>query len=155
MRALSLDIRERILKAYDRGDSTRAQVALRFSVSLGMVKKLLSRRKHDGEIGTRYDRCGRKPLIAQSHGQALRTMLAGKPDMTLQELRQALGLDCSLPAIHYVLADMGLTYKKRLSRPASKVVPTLPVGGRSGSATKSQSTRRALSSWTNRRPKRT
>lgn len=155
MKALSLDLRERILKTYDRGDSTREQVARRFCVSLGMVKKLLALRKHGGQIGTGYDRCGRKPLIVESHRQALRAILAGKPDMTLQELRQALELDCSLPAIHYVLADMGLTYKKRLSRPASKVVPTLPEGGRSGSATRAQSTRRGLSSSTNRRPKRT
>jgi hypothetical protein len=33
--------------------------------------------------------------------------------MTLAELREALGLKCTLPAIHYVLVDMGLTYKKR------------------------------------------
>lgn len=32
--------------------------------------------------------------------------------MTFVELREALGLECTLPAIHYVLVDMGLTYKK-------------------------------------------
>ena len=42
----------------------------------------------------------------------MRVLLAQKPDMTLEELREALGLDCSLPAIHYVLSDMGLTNKK-------------------------------------------
>lgn len=37
----------------------------------------------------------------------MRSLLAQKPDMTLKELRAALGLDCSLPAIHYALSDMG------------------------------------------------
>ena len=54
----------------------------------------------------------------------MRTLLAHKPDMTLKELRVALGLDCSLPAIHYVLSDMGLTYKKRHSALASRTART-------------------------------
>ncbi len=155
MKALSMDLRERILKAYERGDSTREQVARRFSVSLGMVKKLVSRQKQGGEIGARYDRCGRKPRIMETHRKALREMLAGKPDLTLKELREALGLDCTLPAIHYVLADMGLTYKKRLSRPASKTGRTSPKGASSGSVVREGLIPRGLSSSTSRQPKRT
>ena len=33
--------------------------------------------------------------------------------MTLAELRTALGLECTLPAIYYVLVDIGLTDKKK------------------------------------------
>jgi transposase len=50
----------------------------------------------------------------------MRLLLANKPDMTLKELREALGLDCSLPAIHSALSDMGLTYKKRRSALANR-----------------------------------
>jgi transposase len=39
-------------------------------------------------------------------------------------LRQATGLKCSLQAINVVLGKMGLTYKKRHSAPASRIVPT-------------------------------
>jgi transposase len=56
----------------------------------------------------------------QAHESQMRTLLGQKPDMTLKELREALGLDCALPAIHYALSAMGLTYKKRHSAPASK-----------------------------------
>lgn len=155
MKALSLDLRERILKVYDRGESTREQVAHRFAVSLGMVKKLLARRRQGEEIGARYERCGRKPRIVESHRQALRKLLAQKPDMTLGELREALELECTLPAIHYVLAGMGLTYKKRLSKPVSKAARISSASGRGGSAAKVGLTRRGWSSSTNRRPKRT
>lgn len=155
MKALSMDLRERILKAYERGDSTREQVARRFSVSLGMVKKLVSRQKQGGGIGARYDRCGRKPRIMETHRKALREMLAEKPDLTLKELRETLGLDCTLPAIHYVLADMGLTYKKRLSRPASKTGRMSPKGAFSGSVAKAGLIPRGLSSSTSRPLKRT
>jgi hypothetical protein len=43
-----------------------------------------------------------------------------KPDLTLEELRRAAQLDCTIQAIHYVLAAMGLTYKKRHSAPVNK-----------------------------------
>jgi transposase len=49
--------------------------------------------------------------------------LERKPDMTLEELRDATGLACTLPAIHYALASMELTYKKRRSVPASRTAP--------------------------------
>ena len=50
----------------------------------------------------------------------MRELLGQKPDLTLKELRSAVALDCTLPAIHYALDRMGLTYKKRRSGPASK-----------------------------------
>ncbi len=42
-------------------------------------------------------------------------MLPGrKPDLTLPELRQAMQLACTLPALHSVLARLARTYKKAL-----------------------------------------
>jgi transposase len=155
MKALSMDLRERILKAYERGDCTREQVARRFEVSVGMVKKLLARKRQGAKIGARYDRCGRKARIVESHRQALRALLEQKPDLTLAQLRDALELNCTLPAIHYVLRAMGLTYKKRRSMPASKAARTSSKDVRSGSVAKAGSTLRDSSSSTSRRPKRT
>ena len=113
MKTISLDLRERILTAYDLGEATRAEVGQRFRVSEAMVKKLLQQRRHTGEIGPRHYRSGRKPRILPAHRERLRALLAQKPDLTLAELRSALALACTLPAIHYVLAAMDLTYKKR------------------------------------------
>lgn len=115
MATISLDLRKRILKAYDRGDATREQVARRFDVSLGMVKKLIQQRRHTGNISPRHHRSGRKPVILDSHRRELRVMLAERPDLTLEEMRDRLGLECTIQAIHYVLVDLGLTYKKRRS----------------------------------------
>lgn len=120
MKTLSLDLRERVLACYDNAEGTREQVAKRFRVSLGMVKKLLQQRRRTGEIGARHYRSGRKARIVDSHRRAMRVLLGKKPDMTLKQLRERLELECTLPAIHYVLADMGLTYKKRHCGPASR-----------------------------------
>jgi transposase len=124
MKTLSLDLRERILASYDNQEGTREQIADRYRVSLGMVKKLLQQRRRTGDLAPRHDRSGRKALIEPSHRRRIRTLLKKQPDMTLKELREALKLDCSLPAIHYVLADMGLTYKKRHSVRASRSART-------------------------------
>lgn len=130
MRTLSLDLRERILASYDNDEGTRAEIAHRYRVSLGMVKKLLQQRRHTGEIGPRYHRCGRKPMIVESHRRQMRIILGKKPDLTLKELRQAVGLNCTVVAIHYALDQMGLTYKKRHSGPLNKSART--SSGRAG-----------------------
>lgn len=116
MKTLSLDLRERILAAYDAREGTREEVAMRFRVSLGMVKKLLQQRRHTGDIRPQHHRAGRKPKILERHRQHLQRLLDKQPDLTLSELRAATRLACSLPAIHYVLADLGLTYKKNAAR---------------------------------------
>jgi len=120
MATLSLDLRERILTAYDNGEGTRDQIARRFCVSEGMVKKLIQQRRRLGDIRPQHHRSGRKPKILATHRQAIRKHLRVKPDLTLEELRDAVGLQCTIPALHYVLVDMGLTYKKRRSELASK-----------------------------------
>jgi transposase len=141
MATLSLDLRRRILASYDEAEGTREDVAKRFRVSLGMVKKLLQQRRKTGDIGHRHRLAGRKPKILPVHHQQLRELLAKKPDLTLAELRSALQLACSLPAIHYALEDLGLTYKKRRCAPASKIAPTSPKGAGDGSASKRASIR--------------
>jgi transposase len=153
MKTLSLDLRERILGAYDAGDATREMVAGRFRVSVGMVKKLLQQRRRLGEIGPLHHRAGRKPSILPAHRAQLRRQLAAKPDLTLAELRVATGLKCTLPAIHYVLADMGLTFKKRHSGQPSRTGRTSSARGGSGGAVKVDSTRPGWSSSTSRRRK--
>ena len=143
MKTISLDLRERIVAAYDAGEVTRAQVGRRFQVSEGMVKKLLQQRRRRGEIGPQHYRSGRKPRLLPLHGQRLRRLLTDKPDLTLAEMRSALDLRCTLPAIHYVLAAMDLTYKKRLSGRPSKTGPTSRKRGGAGAASKPDSTRRS------------
>lgn len=124
MKTISLDLRERILASIDAGEGTREDIARRFRVSLGMVKKLIQQRKRIGSIANLHHRAGRKPMILEHHRTKLVDLLRLQPDLTLAELRTAIGLNCSLPAIHHALADLNLTYKKRHSAPASRTVLT-------------------------------
>jgi transposase len=142
-KTISLDLRQRILAAYDQKEGNREEVGRRFRVSLGMVKKLLQQRRHTGDLRPRHRNSGRRPTLVQSYQQRLRELLARKPDLTLEEMREALTVRCTLQAIHYVLERMGLTYKKRHFEPASRTGLTSggPAGG--GSANKRPSTRPA------------
>lgn len=142
MRTLSLDLRERILGSYDHQEGTREQIAQRFRVSLGMVKKLLQQRRHTGNIAPRHHLAGRKPMILPAHQCQIRALLAKKNDLTLRELRDATGLQCSLQAVHVVLGKMGLTYKKRRFAPANRSARIWPRRGKSGGGAKRASIRR-------------
>lgn len=124
-KTLSIDIRERIIKAYDQGGVNRQDVADRFDVSLGMVKKLLCQRKLLGNIESLDYRSGSKPKITPEHKERMKDLLQEKPDLTLEELKIKMKLDCTIQAIHYALADMNMSYKKRLSELPSKTEKTL------------------------------
>ena len=116
MTTLSIDLRERIVSAYDQGQGTRQQIAARYNVSLGMVKKLLQQRRDTGDLSPRHYNSGRKPKITPQLADKLRDLVNAQPDMTLDELREALGIDCTPQAIHYALQRMGMSLKKRRSR---------------------------------------
>lgn len=155
MKTISLDLRERIVAAYDAGEGTRDTVARRFRVSLGLVKKLLQQRRRINDLRPQHHRSGRKPGQVARHQEQLRALVHQKPDRTLKELRAAAGLNCTLPAIHYVLIRLGLSYKKRRSAPANRIGPTSGGRGDAGSGNRAAGTRPAWSSSTNRGRKRT
>lgn len=117
MDTLSRDLRERIVTAYDNGEGTRQDIADRYNVSLGMVKKLLQQRRRIGDIGAQHGNSGAKPKITAKYERQLRGLVGKHPDMTLEELRDAIGLSCTPQAIHYALERMGLPLKKRRSAP--------------------------------------
>ena len=155
MKTLSLDLRERIVGAYDAQEGTREEIASRFRVSLGMVKKLLQQRRKTNELGHRHRYSGRKAKILPEYRDKLTTLVAAQPDLTLAQIRQKLAMSCTVPAVHYALVALGLTYKKRRSTPPNKAGPMSPKHGASGRPGKASSRRVDSSSSTSRPPKRT
>ena len=98
MRTLSLDLRERILFSYDREEGTRAEIAHRFRVSLGMVKKLLQQRRRTGDISPRHHFAGRKPF--QLFAKPL-VIWSGTWKYTPQQIGQVTGLPQGTVATRY------------------------------------------------------
>jgi transposase len=154
-RTLSLDLRERIVAAYDGEEGTREEVARRFKVSVGMVKKLLAQRAKTGDLRPRHRFSGRKARLLPEQGPRLKALIRQQPDLTLAELKARLNLDCTVAAVHWVVTKLGLTYKKRRSMRRSKTGPTSLGRGGVGGGPRVDSIRPGWSSSTNRRPRRT
>ena len=121
MKAYSMDLRVRVLADCDAGLGTTS-VARAYRVSSAWVRRLKQRRRETGEIAPR--RRGGGPHQRKIDRQRLKAAVADQPDATLVELRQHLGVNCSLSAICKVLKQLKLTYKKRRFAPRSRIVPT-------------------------------
>jgi transposase len=130
MKAYSLDLRERILRDCDRGMGTR-DVATKYDVSESWVRRLKQRRRETGEVAPR--RAGsRRPQKWLAHTERLQQLVAERPDATLQELREQLGLPLSLPTLWRALRALRLTFKKKSSMRPSRTDPTSTSGARPG-----------------------
>ena len=122
MKPTSLDLRERIVAAYDAGEGTRQQIAERFKVSLGLVKKLLAQRKSLGTIEPQYQNVGRRPAFDGEDLKKLDTFLRKQGDATLMEIQEYFNgcVSCSIQAIANAIKRLGWRYKKNHYEPVSK-----------------------------------
>jgi transposase len=113
MKPYSMDLRERVLAACDAGEGTAA-VAARFAVSPSWVRRLKQRRREDGRVAPKPPRNRRVPALA-AHADRIRALIAATPDLTLAELRDALGVAVALSTLWAAVAGLGLTVKKKSS----------------------------------------
>jgi transposase len=120
MRALSLDLRERVVQAYDAGEGKSRQLSKRFGVSDRWIRKLLRQRQETGSIAPKEYQRGPKPKLSSRQRDRLILLAGEKPDLTLDQLRRRLRLRCSLVTIWRELNKAGFTFKRRPSKLASK-----------------------------------
>ena len=111
MHAYSMDLRQRVLADCDRGLSTRI-VATKYSVSESWVRRLKQRRRQAGEVAPRVPATGPKPSWA-AYADQLRQAIRHRPDATLEELRDQLGLAVALSTLWRAVAALGLSVKKK------------------------------------------
>jgi transposase len=135
MVSYSMDLRAKVLGAYDRGMTTKA-IAEAFDVSTAWARRVRQRRRDHGEVGPRPRVGPRRYKIDRGR---LGELVQAQPDATLAELRERLGIECSLSAVWNAVRDLGLSYKKRPSTPRSRIVRTSRRGGPSGSSGRSAS----------------
>ena len=81
-------------------------------MSLGFVKKLLKQRKRLGHIRPLYERVGAKRKLTDEQVKKLIDLVEDRPDLTLEELRDRLSLDCTPQTVHNLLKKEGFTFKK-------------------------------------------
>jgi len=129
MQAYSQDLRERVLRALDRGDRP-TEIARRFEVSRIWVYQVRNR-EHETGVRSSFQIGGHRRSRLADMEQVLHTWIATKPDLTLTELQQRLaqqGVSIKIGALWHQLNKWNLTFKKTLARQRAR------ARGRAGGA---------------------
>src|ERR671912_2168910 len=90
MRAYSLDLRQKVVAAVERGDATIEEVAASFGVGLTFVKKMLRQHRETGDLRPRPHGGGQTRRLSDRHLKLLRREVARGPDQTAAALRDHL-----------------------------------------------------------------
>jgi transposase len=143
MKAYSLDLRQRIVRAVlDQGLHPR-EVAARFSVGLTTVKRFVALAQADDLAPKPRPGRSRTRSIRDEHHPALVAQLAAHDDATLQEhcrlWAERQGVTVSPATMSRAITRLGWTRKKRRWQPASAGKPT----GRPGATSSPTATPRS------------
>jgi transposase len=120
METYSIDLRERVMRAWDQKRGTQKQIASLFGVSVAWIKKLLRQRRRTGSIAPLPHGGGWTPKFTGARLRQLKAMVDEDPDATLQELLDQSGVEASIMAVHRALERLGCRRKKSRSTPPSK-----------------------------------
>lgn len=124
-KALSLDLRDRVLGAVAGGMSGR-QAALRFEVSAASVSRWRALERSQGDARPGPLGGDRRSGRIEAHAESILGLVDGEPDMTLVELRAALaarGLTFGQGTLWRFFKRRGYTLKKRRRTPPSRTAP--------------------------------
>ena len=119
MAAYSLDLRQRIIEAVEKGDKTKREIAEIFSIHESFIYKLLRQQRERGDIAPLPHGGGATALLQEEHLLLLTDLVAASPDATLEELRTQMKkkgrVAASLATIWRGLEALELSRKKRPS----------------------------------------
>lgn len=117
MQAYSQDLRDRVLRAMERGESP-TEIARRFEVSRVWVYQVADRFKATGQRSSLQMGGYRRSRVADQEA-TLRGWLKEEPDLTLAELCERLakqGIEIKVPALWHQLNKWNLSFKKNAAR---------------------------------------
>lgn len=112
MKPYSMDLRQRVIAAYDNGAGTQEELAATFCVSVRWIQQVLRRRRETGSIASKAHSGGRSAKIAGESAVRLQQAVAETPDATLAELRAKCGVAGSIMCVFRALARLKITRKK-------------------------------------------
>lgn len=122
----SLDLRQRIVDAVERGVGTKREIASLFNVHESFIYKLLRQKRERGNIAPLPHSGGAAAKLTEERLATLYDLVAQTPDARLDELAQQLlqetGVSVSESTVCRGLQKLELTLKKRPNAPA-KLIP--------------------------------
>jgi len=116
MGCYSLDLRQKIVEAYEKGDTSIRKVAKQFSISPDTVRRLLNLYRSTGSLVPK--KCGTKRVsILSQHEKAILEIVEANPDFTLreycEEVQERLGVSSNTSMMDRFLKEQDISLKKK------------------------------------------
>jgi transposase len=119
MSAYSLDLRHKILSAWQNKENTQRGLAKRFKVSLSFVRDFLRRYRETKEIAARPQGGDRRSKIKGKDEELVKTIVKKQNDIYLREIKDNLqesnGIKVSVSALSRTVKRLELGRKKNFS----------------------------------------
>jgi transposase len=157
MSPLSLDLRHRIIRAWQEEKVTVQELAERFAVGSATVKRLTWRFRETGSVEPLPHGGGQKHRIPEEKLARVRKLVEANPDWSVDELAAAYkrqeGTDLSRSTMDRALRRLGFTRKKSPWSPRNATPNALRPGAKASSRRSEPSPLRVWYLWT--KPART
>lgn len=123
MEATPLRTRKRIMELYAEGKKTQ-EIAGLFGMCKAAVRRIKQHLRERGTLEPLPQNAGAKGKFTPELKGRLAELVAARPDATLAELRDGLGVDVAIATVDVWTRKLGLRYKKSRSRRPSNSART-------------------------------
>ncbi len=118
MKAYSIDLRQKIVEAYERGNISQRQLAQQFNVALSFIEKLLKQYRETGSVAPKLRTQQTPTKLNQEQLDLLKQLVEANNDATLDELRfelaQKTGVLIGRSTVERMLKKLDLSVKKNI-----------------------------------------
>ncbi len=118
MAAYSIDLRQKILSAWQNKEGSQRELAKRFKVSLSFIRDFLRRYRETAEIAARPQGGDRRSKLNSIEQELLKVMVTKQSDIYLREIQEAIKerteINVSISSLSRTLKRLKLNRKKKL-----------------------------------------
>lgn len=114
---LSVDLRQRIVAAYEAKEGSQRQLAKRFKVSLSFIRDLRRHQRETGSVKPKPHAGGAVAKLGKEQLPIVEALVTAQPDALLEELcerfAQQTGVAVSISTMHQAVCKLKLSFKKK------------------------------------------
>jgi len=118
MAAYSIDLRQKILSAWQNKEGTQRELAKRFKVSLSFLRDFLRRYRETAQIAARTQGGDRRSKLKGKEQELLKIIVTEQSDIYLRKIKEKIkerkGIEVSISSLSRTLNRLNLRRKKKL-----------------------------------------